>query len=146
MMRRFLNISGVLLCLLLFAGSASRGVAADTSVPQSREVRGVSMLPLIRPGEIVGVIFGYYDRHDVQRSDLVAYRYSGDSVPLLKKVHAVPGDSWNLITASDGTVRIVVNGKELTNSVGQPYALSAGKARRLRLYLQHYPKLPADRY
>ena len=133
-----------LLACLFHALAPAR--ADDIPGGQTREVRGVSMAPLVKPGEYVEVQPGYYAHNEVRRGDLVAYRYSGDYIPLLKQVRALPGDTWDLVPRPGGLSGIAVNGRELTNSIGQPYAVSSKKARKLELYIHDYPRIPPDTY
>ena len=60
------------------------------------EVRGDSLYPLIKPGQTVKLIYGYYDDRPVERGEIVAYSYAGDTAPIIKIVKAVPGDKWRL--------------------------------------------------
>ncbi|KAF0125763.1 MAG: hypothetical protein FD154_1611 [Elusimicrobia bacterium] len=41
-------------------------------------------------------LYGYYDRHEVQRGDIVVCRFSFSRDPLRKIARAVPGDRFAL--------------------------------------------------
>ena len=106
------------------------------------EVRGTSMAGIVEPGESVAIDYGYYDCHDIKTGDIVIVYYSGNDVPLIKSVFAVPGDRFEL---SDG--RLLVNGAVAVNSLGDAYYFSGNAAKMLMLYQNDYEGLiPANGY
>lgn len=75
-------------------------------------VDGPSMLPTYRDGGINFINRLAYWRHEPQRGDVVAVRYSGRSMMLMKRVVGLPGETIEFV---DG--RLVVNGHFLN----EPY-------------------------
>lgn len=45
---------------------------------EKRIVRGDSLTPLIKNGDEVEILFGYYICHQVKRGEVVAYSYAGN--------------------------------------------------------------------
>ena len=135
-----------LFCVALLLAACTQGIApthqynatciTNTSV---YIVRGSSLSGLVAPGTRVDVLEGYLRCNNLSRGDLVLYNFTGDSVPLIKVVKAVPGDHWFL----NGST-IVVNNKTLMNSEGTPYSI--GDTRRLALYTHDYPIIPTNTY
>ncbi|MDE2020838.1 MAG: signal peptidase I [Patescibacteria group bacterium] len=127
--------------------SGTNAVTSDCGIPETRQVRGISMQPLLTSGEMVSVLAGYYGCHPIGRGDLVAYHYAGDTkAPLVKQVGGIPGDSWNLEKADDGTFLIVVNGSALRNAAGELYKIPGAKLGELQLYASGYPVIPSGAY
>ena len=173
--RKFLRI---LLIILVLIGGVSLGIilsgntekageekAAVFSQPadepgecqvevEERIVRGGSLDPLIKDGETVRVLFGYYNCHEIQRDDVVLYSYAGNEAPLIKIVRGVPGDSFKLEQTEQGAPirdeisngvnwHIIINGKILENSAGHPYLISGKRYEMLALYEKDYQgKIP----
>jgi signal peptidase I len=75
-------------------------------------VTGESMLPTFRNGQIKFVNKLAYKRKDPQRGDVVAVEYSGREVLLLKRVIAVPGETFQVIRGE-----VWINGERLS----EPY-------------------------
>lgn len=71
-------------------------------------VDGPSMLPTYKPGAINFVNRLAYWRSEPQRGDVVAVRYSGHSIMLMKRVIALPGETIEFVNG-----RTVVNGHYL---------------------------------
>ena len=107
------------------------------------EASGDSMSPLAKPGEKFWLLQDYYRDHAVERGDIVAYRYAGNRNPLMKAVYAVAGDRWGL-REGGGFYRILVNGRVLRNSADREYRIPGVSIKRLMLYSQSYPIIPAD--
>jgi len=157
--RKFLRI---LLIILVLIGGVSLGIilsgntekageekAAVFSQPadepgecqvevEERIVRGGSLDPLIKDGETVRVLFGYYNCHEIQRDDVVLYSYAGNEAPLIKIVRGVPGDSFKLEQTEQGAWYIIINGNILKNSAGEPYLVSGKRYEMLALYEKDY--------
>jgi len=111
------------------------------------EVRGISLAPLINPGDTIKLAYGYYDSHPVEREDIVAYKYAGNDVPIIKFVKAVPGDKWSLIKdENQDSYQIIVNGHALKNSENKYYQIHESKIQMLKLYVKDYPVLPDNTY
>lgn len=110
-------------------------------------VRGDSLDPLIKAGDQVEVIEGYYDSHPVEKEDIVVYKYAGNDVPIIKAVKAIPKDEWRLESDELGEFyRVVVNGKILKNSEEKDYQISESDAKMLELYAKSYAIIPEDAY
>lgn len=71
-------------------------------------VEGISMAPTYRPGSINFINKLAYRWSDPQRGDVVAVRFAGESVFLLKRIVGLPGERVTL----DGGV-VYVNGERL---------------------------------
>ena len=114
---------------------------------EEKIVRGGSLSPLIKNGQKVKFFANYYNCHEIQRGDVVLYSYAGDNVPLIKIIRGVPGDSFALKQASQGTYLILINGEILKNSEDKPYLISGKKYQMLALYERDYRgRIPADTY
>lgn len=109
-------------------------------------VRGNSLAPLLEDGQVVRALFGYYERNEIQRGDIVLYSYAGNEAPLIKIIKGVPGDKFNL-QQTEGGWHILINGKVLTNSENQPYLLNQRAYNMLSLYERDYQGIiPANAY
>lgn len=95
------------------------------------------MEPLLEEGQEVRALYGYYDCNDVSRGDIVLFSYTGSETPLIKRVRALPDDTFALVE-SNGAWNILVNNEILKNSAGAPYALDNNAARLLQLYEHDY--------
>lgn len=85
-------------------------------------VAGNSMAPTYKSGQVLSV-----DRHPqtIQRGDVVVIRHLGDT--LLKRVYALPGDTFFVILDENGETDSVVNWSQLVK-------LQAAKRRRPHSY------------
>lgn len=108
-------------------------------------VQGSSLSPLILPDTEVTLKEGYYQCHEVEREDVVAFRYAGDPNPLIKIVKGIPGDKWELKKEGNNFL-IIVNEKPLENSKEEQYQIPNGQERMLALYANDYPVIPLDTY
>lgn len=132
--------------LCLFLAACRTAGQAGFSIEEV-EVRGNSMSPLLRDGDSVRVYYGFYDTHEVERGDLAVCRFSFRRDPLIKIVHAVPGDRFALEERPDGTALLLVNGAVLENSAGRPYEFTGRRKRMLAIYARDYKGvLPQDSY
>ena len=104
---------------------------------EEKIVRGTSLFPLIKPGQEIKLLYGYYDCHPVERGDVVAYDYAGRENPIIKIIKAIPEDKFHLEKASNGW-HIFVNDKILRNSENKPYLLSENGYKMLSLYWKDY--------
>ncbi|MEA1924505.1 MAG: signal peptidase I [Candidatus Altiarchaeota archaeon] len=111
------------------------------------EVRGNSLAPLIKPGQTIKLLYRYYDSHPVDREDIIAYDYAGNSAPIIKIVKAIPGDKWHLEKDDQrDSYQVIVNDKPLRNSVDRIYQIPESNIQMLKLYAKSYPTLPEDTY
>lgn len=116
-------------------------------VLEERIVRGNSLAPLVKSGQTVRVLFGYYECNEIQRDDVVLYNFAGSKTPLIKIVRGVPGDSFKLEQTKRGAWHIIINGEVLKNSVGQNYLISGKRYEMLALYEKDFKgKIPAGAY
>jgi len=100
-------------------------------------VRGNSLSPLIKDGEMIKVFLGYYNCHEIQRNDVVLYSYAGDKNPLIKIVKSIPNDKFQLQKSTNGW-HILINGEILKNSENKPYLLNEKGYKMLSLYERDY--------
>lgn len=100
---------------------------------EERIVRGGSLEPLIRPGDTVKILFGYYNCHQINRGDIVIFRHAGNQTPIIKIVKGIPGDKLELKESNSGW-NILINDQVLKNSEGQPYLISGNRYKMLSLY------------
>ena len=104
---------------------------------QEKTVRGTSLFPLIKPGQEIKLLYGYYDYQAIEREDIVAYDYAGRENPIIKIIKAIPKDEFYLEKTSNGW-HIFVNNKILKNSENTSYLLSEKGHQMLALYWQNY--------
>lgn len=123
---------------------------STTSFCQIREekriVRGSSMEPVLKDGQEIKILWGYYQCYPVLREDIVIYNFKGNSNPIIKRVKGIEGDNFSLKKVDDGWI-IILNGQPLKNSLGQTYLLSEKAFRMLSLYERDYQgKIPDKAY
>jgi signal peptidase I len=104
---------------------------------EERIARGNSLTPMIKDGENVKVLFGYYKCSDVKRNDLVLYNYAGNEAPIIKIAKGIPGDKFSLQETKDGW-HILINGEVLKNSEDIPYLVAGKRYEMLSLYEKDY--------
>jgi signal peptidase I len=113
---------------------------------EEKIVRGNSLEPLIKDGETIEVLFGYYDCYPIQRNDIVLYSYSGNKNPIIKIIKGIPGDKFSLKKTNNGWY-ILINGEILKNSQNQPYIFDERGYKMLSLYEKDYKGIiPEDAY
>lgn len=113
---------------------------------EEKIVRGSSLSGLIEEGEIIEIHFGYYNCNKLEREDVIAYDYKGNSVPIIKIVKGLPGDYFELIE-SDENWNIFVNGEILRNHQKLEYIISNSGYKMLSLYARDYSNLiPENTY
>lgn len=143
-MVRILKYMPPALCLF-FAACRTAGQARPGV--EEAEVRGDSLSPLLKAGVLVRIYYGYYDKHEVQRGDIVVCRFSFSRDPLIKIARAVPGDRFALEERPDGVSLLLVNGAVLENSAGRPYEFTGRRKRMLGVYARDYKGvIPPDSY
>ena len=125
--------------------------AANSCIISNRpeEVLGSSMEPMIKNGQKIQALYGYYSCHDIKRNDIVLFHFTASKDPLIKRVVALPGDKFSLKQDSKqlSVWQIIVNGKVLTNSEGKPYSLTDKSKAMLALFEHDYKGVvPADAY
>ena len=122
--QKILIAAGSCLSLIILGFLGLKLIPSCPVLKEIRTVRGNSLEPLVPSGAQIKALFGYYDCREIKRNDLVLYRYSGDEVPLLKKVTAIPRDSFQLVSRDNGGYYLYINGKIATNSQRAPYEFS----------------------
>lgn len=124
---------------------ASEDCVSDTRVEEDI-VNGSSLSGLIENGEKILVYYGYYDCREVERRDTVIYGYAGKKESLIKIVHGIPGDRFELKKNGIGW-NIIVNGEILKNSEGLDYNVSDSAYKMLHLYESDYQGIiPGNAY
>lgn len=104
---------------------------------EEKIVRGDSLSGLIESGETVKIAFGFYDCNEIQREDIVIYKFSGNPEPIIKIVKGLQGDKIDL--KKDGaTWNILINNELVKNSNDEPYQLSESSYNLLNLYVKDY--------
>jgi len=116
----------------------SGAATGTTTRAETAEVRGSSMSPLLKDGDVVKVDYGFYDAREVRRGDLVVCRLASRKDPIIKLVRAVPGDRFGLKELPDGVSLLLVNGAVLENSAGRPYEFTGRRKRMLGVYARDY--------
>ncbi len=127
-----------LLPALCFFPVACRTAGPAGTLAETAEVRGDSLSPLFKAGDSVRIYYGYYDKHEVQRGDIVVCRFSFRRDPLIKIARAVPGDRFVIQERSDGVSLLLVNGAVLENSAGRPYEFTGKRKRMIGVYARDY--------
>lgn len=110
------------------------------------EVRGTSMEPLIKNGDMVIVYKGYEKCNEFKKGDLVIYKFAGHDTPLIKMVRAVSGDKFELKENEQKNWNIYINNEILKNSQNQAYELNENTYKMLKNYATDYPTIPTDTY
>lgn len=124
----------------IFSSDKENGLVQNMSCVSSAEekiVRGESLAGLIEDGQIIKVLFGYYDCNEVKRDDVIAYDYPGSSEPIIKIIKGIPGDKFDFQEIEAGW-HILINREILKNSKNQPYILNERGHRMLSLYKKDY--------
>jgi signal peptidase I len=127
------------LALVLFLSIQLTHSPADcVSEEQPVTVRGNSLSGIVEAGDTLKILVGYYQCHPVERGEIVAYKYAGNDVPIIKIVKGIEGDKFKLKKSKAGCWNILINAKILKNSSGRPYCLDERGWRMLSLYEQDY--------
>ncbi len=113
---------------------------------EEKEVRGDSMAPFIKNGTMIRILNSYQKCYVFRRNDLVIYKYAGHKTPLIKRIHAIPGDTLTLRKQQQGDWNIFINSKILQNKAGENYSFNDKEYQMLSLYAQDYPIIPKKTY
>lgn len=104
---------------------------------EKRVVRGNSLEPILKPGQEVKILQGYYECYPILRNDVVAFHHPAFEEPLIKIVKGIPGDKFEL-EKINGNWNILINNEILKNSQSQDYVLDENTYRILFLYETDY--------
>jgi hypothetical protein len=64
---------------------------------QNATVEGFSLDPIVKNGQKIKILFGFYRCNDIKRDDIVVYDYKYHKIPLIKVVKALPNDKFSII-------------------------------------------------
>jgi len=113
---------------------------------EEKIVNGDSMSPLIKDGQTINALLGYYECNEIKRNDLVLCVYAGNENSLLKIIKAIPGDKFNLQQIDNGW-HILINNEIIKNSMDEPYLISGSAYKMLSLYEKDYKEtIPENAY
>ena len=101
---------------------------------EEKKVRGNSLQGLIEDGQIVKVLLGYYDCHQIERDDIILFTHGSSENPLIKIVKGIPGDKFNLQETAGGW-HILINENILKNTLEKPYLIDQSGYKMLSLYI-----------
>lgn len=90
-------------------------------------VKDPYMRGVVEEGQKVKVVMNYYACNDLKHGDVVLYKYSQYQDPVVRRVVAVPGDSFTLRSVENEGWELFVNGKVVTGVKGQPYRFGVDK-------------------
>jgi signal peptidase I len=125
--------------------SSSSDLGCVSSI-EEKIVRGDSLTGVIEDGQTVRILLNHYSCHEIERNDLVLYKYSGNKNPLIKIAKGLPGDRFELKDTSSGS-NLYINNELLKNSEGEPYVLDSRSKKMLSLYANDYKNIiPKDTY
>lgn len=141
--------------ILIYSGSSGNGKILTTdekkinkeciTSEEDRIVKGDSLSGIISDGEKVRILNDYYLCNDILREDIVVYKYQGLDNPVIKIVKGIPGDSFK-IENSGGDFLIYINGKVLSNSLGEIYRIKESASKMIQLYAKDYPVIPQNAF
>ncbi len=131
-------------CIQLYR-SLNTVVYTECFTEEIKVVQGSSMEPLFSSGDSVRTLAGFYDCNPVKRGDVVLIEYPGQNTPLLKRVHAIPGDNFYVFEIESGW-GISVNEVELKNTAGAPYRFTAERVQHIANDARGYQGIIPDRY
>ncbi|MDW8279769.1 MAG: signal peptidase I [bacterium] len=112
-----------------------------------KEIRGDSLEPVIKNGQKIKILDGYYNCNNVNRDDTIIYKYGEDL--LIKIVKGLPGDKIKLVknNKNNNEWNILINGEILKNSEGKNYKVDQIGYNILSLYINDYGGvIPAESY
>jgi len=98
---------------------------------EEHNISGVSMAPLLKDGERVKGLTGYYNCNEIKRGEIAILKFLSREETFVKKIAGVPGDE--LVFADN---QLKLNGEILTNSVSEPYLFSEVSQRIISIPLK----------
>ncbi len=121
-----------------------KSITAQTAIDSScitsteiKQVRGTSLTGIVSDGSSIILAYGFYNCNPVLLNDIVAYKYGGSKIPLIKIVKALPGDTFHVLL-KDNYYYIEVNKKTVTYSDGAIYKLPQKEYAMLKMYEDSY--------
>lgn len=109
---------------------------------QTLLINGSSLSPLLENNSEITALLNHYSCHEIERNDLVLYKYSGNKNPLIKIARGIPGDRFEIKDDN-----IYINTTLLKNSENNPYILDSRAKTMLSLYINDYKGIiPKDTY
>lgn len=116
------SVTGFLLLVGRYGFNLKHGTyGACSVVSELREVRDNRMVAALVQGDSYRILKGYYNCHALEREDLISLKYSSSIPPVVRRVVAVSGDSFEVIKDSQKEGwNIVVNGSKILFN-GQPF-------------------------
>lgn len=113
---------------------------------EKKQVRGTSLTGLTNDGSSVILAYGFYNCNAILLNDIVAYKYGGSKIPLIKIVKALPGNTFHIIQKDD-FYYIEVNKQAVTYSTGLVFKLPQQEYAMLKMYEEAYHGvIPPDSY
>lgn len=113
---------------------------------EERIVKGNSLSPLVKSGQIIKVLFNYYNCYPIDRKDVVLFDYAGNKNSVIKIVKGISGDRFELKELDSGW-NIIINNQIVKNSEDKPYLISGNAYKMLSLYERDYNGvIPKDAY
>jgi signal peptidase I len=140
--------SKVYAALLVFCfGTILSAQVQDTSCIKKREptrVEGNSLAGWINPNAVITIWYGYYACNPLVRGDFVIFRHGSSRLPLIKKVVALPGDTFTVRPYKTGYCYLI-NGDTVRGANRFPLFISARRGGVLKYYEEAYKgKLPSN--
>ena len=116
--------------LSLISGLIFIAASTASSCPVTElTVRGVSLDPLIKEGQVISSIAP--DCVKIERGDLAVFVTSANKAsPVVKRIEGLPGDK--LAVTKEG--KIMINGKPALGANGHPYIAGDKGSRMISLY------------
>ena len=113
---------------------------------ESKIVRGVSMKGVYNNGAEIKVDSRFYTCHEVKRHDVVVIKKDLRAGQMIKMVHVLPGDRFELVEKK-GYYGLLVNGMILKTPLGIDYKFFGKSYKMIRLYEKSFEKLmPVNTY
>lgn len=141
--------------LLLFLGGTLAAIYLTGTINTSQKgaplivnykIRGHSMRPFFKDGDVAQVDLDYYKNNTVQRSDMVIIHGQRMNF-LIKNIAAIPGDTIGLRRFNNQKdAHLLINGQ--TFSVhGQPRIFTTAQSRKIQNIISFYNgKVPPESY
>lgn len=108
-------------------------------------VRGDSLSGIFENGTEVLIYYNLHECLALSTGDIIIFNYTGNDVPLIKIVHGVPDDYFEIRFVSADRYELVINNKTVVNSFNQSYSVQGRSL--LRLYADEFDNIvPANSY